>query len=182
MKTTTTFLALILASSLAMAQNVRVGVLGLFHPCQFELSVTAGSALVVHIGGESAESSKIAEVPFNSARKWSSVTLASGETLVLGAPEVVLPRPRTPTLRADQKFVAYVDQIRRVFELAREYDVDIDMHLDFGNTPDDLDATLVCDLTEHYRLGGRVAVHIIHSKASMGGIGTSTIETPARWA
>jgi NitT/TauT family transport system ATP-binding protein len=30
--------------------------------------------------------------------------------------EVVLPRPRTPALRADQKFVAYVDQIRRVFE------------------------------------------------------------------
>jgi cytosine deaminase len=49
-------------------------------------------------------------------------------------------------------------QIRRVFELAREYDVDIDMHLDFGNTPDDLDATLVCDLTEQYKLGGRVAI------------------------
>ncbi|MGZ5932816.1 MAG: amidohydrolase family protein [Rhizomicrobium sp.] len=49
-------------------------------------------------------------------------------------------------------------QIRRVFELAREYDVDIDMHLDFGNTPDDLDATLVCDLTERYKFGGRVAI------------------------
>jgi cytosine deaminase len=49
-------------------------------------------------------------------------------------------------------------QIRRVFELAREYDVDIDMHLDFGNTPDDLDATLVCELTEQYGLGGRVAI------------------------
>jgi cytosine/creatinine deaminase len=49
-------------------------------------------------------------------------------------------------------------QIRRVFELAREYDVDIDMHLDFGNTPDDLDATLVCDLTDQYKFGGRVAI------------------------
>jgi cytosine deaminase len=49
-------------------------------------------------------------------------------------------------------------QIRRVFELARDYDVDIDMHLDFGNTPDDLDATLVCDLTEQYKFGGRVAI------------------------
>jgi cytosine deaminase len=49
-------------------------------------------------------------------------------------------------------------QIRRVFELAREYDVDIDMHLDFGNTPDDFDATLVCDLTDQYKLGGRVAI------------------------
>jgi cytosine/creatinine deaminase len=49
-------------------------------------------------------------------------------------------------------------QIRRVFELAREFDIDIDMHLDFGNTPDDLDVHLVCELTEQHRLGGRVAV------------------------
>ena len=47
-------------------------------------------------------------------------------------------------------------QLRRVFELAREFDVDIDMHLDFGNTPDDLDVLLVCELTEQYGLGGRV--------------------------
>jgi len=52
----------------------------------------------------------------------------------------------------------HAGQIRRVFDLAREYGVDIDMHLDFGNTPDDLDADLVCDLTEQYRLGGRVAI------------------------
>ena len=49
-------------------------------------------------------------------------------------------------------------QIRRVFELAREFGVDIDMHLDFGNAPDDLDVHLVCELTEEYRLGGRVAI------------------------
>ncbi|HBK09505.1 MAG TPA: amidohydrolase [Acetobacteraceae bacterium] len=49
-------------------------------------------------------------------------------------------------------------QIRRIFELAREFDVDIDLHLDVGNTPEDLDALLVCDLTEQYRLGGRVTV------------------------
>ncbi|MEA2930267.1 MAG: cytosine/creatinine deaminase [Hyphomicrobiales bacterium] len=49
-------------------------------------------------------------------------------------------------------------QIRRVFELAREYDVDIDMHLDFGNTPEDLDANLVCELTEKNKFGGRVAI------------------------
>jgi cytosine deaminase len=52
----------------------------------------------------------------------------------------------------------HAGQIRRVFDLAREYDVDIDMHLDFGNTPDDLDAVLVCELTEQHRLGGRVAI------------------------
>jgi cytosine deaminase len=49
-------------------------------------------------------------------------------------------------------------QIRRVFDLAREYDVEIDMHLDFGNAPDDLDTLLVCDLTEQYKLGGRVTI------------------------
>jgi len=49
-------------------------------------------------------------------------------------------------------------QIRRVFDLAQEFDVDIDMHLDFGNTPEDLDIDLVCELTDGYRRGGRVAV------------------------
>ena len=49
-------------------------------------------------------------------------------------------------------------QIRRIFELAREFDVDIDMHLDFGNTPDAPDFPLVCELTEKYRRGGRVTV------------------------
>lgn len=48
--------------------------------------------------------------------------------------------------------------VRRIFELAREYDVDIDMHLDSGNAPVDMDIWQVCDLTEQYRLGGRVAV------------------------
>jgi len=48
-------------------------------------------------------------------------------------------------------------QIHRVFELAREFDVDIDMHLDFGNDTD-MDIHLVCDLTEQYGVGGRVAV------------------------
>ncbi len=47
-------------------------------------------------------------------------------------------------------------QLRRIFELARGFDVDIDMHLDFGNTPDDLDVLLVCELTEQFGLGGRV--------------------------
>jgi cytosine deaminase len=52
----------------------------------------------------------------------------------------------------------HAGQIHRVFELAREFDVDIDMHLDSGNSPDDLDIHLVCELTEKYRLGGRVAI------------------------
>ena len=49
-------------------------------------------------------------------------------------------------------------QIRRVFELACEFDVDIDIHLDVGNTPEAMDIHLVCELTEQYRRGGRVVV------------------------
>jgi cytosine/creatinine deaminase len=49
-------------------------------------------------------------------------------------------------------------QVRRIFELAREYDVDIDMHLDSGTSATDMDIHLVCELTKQYGLGGRVAV------------------------
>jgi cytosine/creatinine deaminase len=49
-------------------------------------------------------------------------------------------------------------QINRVFELAREFDVDIDIHLDVGPTADQLYVHQVCDLTEKYRRGGRVVV------------------------
>ena len=49
-------------------------------------------------------------------------------------------------------------QIDRVFEMAREFDVDIDMHLDFGDTADEFDVIHVCDLTEKFGYGGRVAV------------------------
>ena len=49
-------------------------------------------------------------------------------------------------------------QIRRIFDLAHEYDVDIDIHLDVGNTPEAMNIHLVCELTEQYRRGGRVVV------------------------
>jgi cytosine/creatinine deaminase len=49
-------------------------------------------------------------------------------------------------------------QINRIFELAREFDVDIDIHLDVGPTADHLHVHQVCDLTEQYRRGGRVVV------------------------
>src|SRR3954467_10675316 len=49
-------------------------------------------------------------------------------------------------------------QIDRIFEIAREFDIDIDMHLDFGPDPDDLDLLYVCEQTEKYRYGGRVAI------------------------
>ena len=49
-------------------------------------------------------------------------------------------------------------QIRRIFELALEYDRDIDIHLDVGPSADELDIDLVCDLTERHGYGGRVAI------------------------
>src|SRR5262249_52587540 len=49
-------------------------------------------------------------------------------------------------------------QVRRIFELAREFDVDIDMHLDVGHTPEGMYIHLVRELTEKYRRGGRVVV------------------------
>ena len=49
-------------------------------------------------------------------------------------------------------------QIDRVFALARQFDVDIDMHLDFGESADDLDLDQVCNLTERFGYGGRVTV------------------------
>jgi len=49
-------------------------------------------------------------------------------------------------------------QIDRIFEMAREFDVDIDMHLDFGPNPDDLDLLYVCEQTERFKYGGRVAI------------------------
>jgi cytosine/creatinine deaminase len=49
-------------------------------------------------------------------------------------------------------------QIRRIFDLAREFDVDIDIHLDVGPTADRMNIYLVRELTEKFRRGGRVVV------------------------
>jgi len=47
-----TIVALALANSLLSAENVRIGVLGLFHPREFTLSAADGCAIVVHAGQE----------------------------------------------------------------------------------------------------------------------------------
>ncbi len=49
-------------------------------------------------------------------------------------------------------------QIDRIFEMARQFDVDIDMHLDFGNTAEGMTIEHVCKRTEEHGYGGRVAV------------------------
>src|SRR5262249_5804922 len=52
----------------------------------------------------------------------------------------------------------HAGQINRVFELARRYDIDVDMHIDSGHDPASMDNGLVADLTERYKHGGRVAM------------------------
>jgi len=58
-------------------------------------------------------------------------------------------------------------QIHRVFEMAREFDADIDMHVDSGPTAEHLDTLLVCDLAEKYKWGGRVAVGHVGKLSTM---------------
>ena len=69
--------------------------------------------------------------------------LEKGAPVVGGAPRYDTDRPA---------------QIRRIFALAREYGVDVDIHLDGGHTTDDLDIWQVCDLTDAMGWGGRVAI------------------------
>lgn len=71
------------------------------------------------------------------------------EALKRGAP-VVGGAPRYDTDRPAQ--------IERIFVLAREYDVDVDIHLDGGYTTHDLDIFQVCDLADKLGWGGRVAI------------------------
>ena len=76
--------------------------------------------------------------------------LKNGATVVGAAPNYDTDRPA---------------QIRRVFEMAREFDVDIDMHLDSGASAEELDTLLVCELTEKYGWGGRVAIgHVVEAR------------------
>jgi cytosine deaminase len=58
-------------------------------------------------------------------------------------------------------------QIDRIFELAKEYDVDVDIHLDIGPSFEHLDIYQVCKLTEQNGWGGRVAIGHGSKYASM---------------
>ncbi len=74
--------------------------------------------------------------------------------------------------------VPYIDtdprgQIDRIFEIAREWDVDIDMHLDMGDTPEGMQVEYVCRKTDEYGWGGRVAV---------GHVTQMSLVPPARFA
>ena len=58
-------------------------------------------------------------------------------------------------------------QIDRVFEMACDFDVDIDMHLDFGPTCQDMDIWHVCQRTEEHKYGGRVTVGHVTKATSL---------------
>jgi cytosine deaminase len=49
-------------------------------------------------------------------------------------------------------------QIDRIFAIARDFDVDIDMHLDLAETTQGMQIEYVCRKTEEFGWGGRVAV------------------------
>jgi cytosine deaminase len=49
-------------------------------------------------------------------------------------------------------------QIDRIFKIARDFDAEIDMHLDLAETTDGMQIEYVCRKTEEYGWGGRVAV------------------------
>src|SRR6201995_1206666 len=49
-------------------------------------------------------------------------------------------------------------QIDRIFEIAREFDAEIDMHLDLAETTQNMQIEYVCRKTEELGRGGRVAV------------------------
>jgi cytosine deaminase len=49
-------------------------------------------------------------------------------------------------------------QIDRIFSIARDFDSEIDMHLDLGDTPQGMQIEYVCRKTEEFGWGGRVAV------------------------
>lgn len=49
-------------------------------------------------------------------------------------------------------------QIDIVFELARRYDLDVDLHLDLADTTEAMQIGYVCAVTESHGYGGRVAV------------------------
>src|SRR5262245_46341695 len=69
--------------------------------------------------------------------------LESGASVVGGAP------------RYDSDGPAQID---RIFALAREHDVDVDIHLDMGHTTDDMDIFQVMNLTDRMAWGGRVTI------------------------
>ena len=94
---TTVLLTLMLADVFVHAQDVHVGVLGLFRPHQFALSPVAGSALIVHVGAESVvlEASSGVNIGHISVRG-DNVVLAVGSRILRASKVTVTSRENGP--------------------------------------------------------------------------------------
>ncbi len=68
-------------------------------------------------------------------------------------------------------------QIERVFEMAREFDVDIDFHLDFDTNPEGMTVGDVCELTDTYNYGGRVAIGHVSKLSALDPVELSAVAT-----
>ncbi len=86
-KTAFELLVLMLAGSIACAQDVRIGVLGLFHPRQLTLSALTGSALVVHAAQESFVLEKSSGVDVVDIHVSGGSVLLQTKTLVVRTPQ-----------------------------------------------------------------------------------------------
>src|SRR6202051_4493537 len=83
-------------------------------------------------------------------------------------------------------------QIDRIFAIARDFDAEIDMHLDLADTTDGMQVEYVCRKTEEFGWGGRVAVgHVtqmsllppdrfneIATRLASGGVGVTILPAP----
>ena len=58
-------------------------------------------------------------------------------------------------------------QIDSVYRMARDFDVDVDMHLDFGPTAEGMDLEHVCRRTDEHKYGGRVAIGHVTKATSL---------------
>lgn len=87
--------------------------------------------------------------------------LQEGWTQVLGAESNVvqaLKRGATVVGGAPRYDSNGPAQIERIFALAKDFDVDVDIHADGGYTTHDMSVWQVCDLTDRMGWGGRVAI------------------------
>jgi cytosine deaminase len=89
------------------------------------------------------------------------VFLQEGWTNVPGAESTVvqaLKRGATVVGGAPRYDADGAAQIRRIFALAKDFNVDVDIHGDGGYTTDDMMVWQICDLTDRMGWGGRVAI------------------------
>ena len=87
-------------------------------------------AIGAYAGRSNAGPAKVSEVSFTSTRKWGASTFADGQTLLLGAPEMLID---DPDIR--KRAASYAGQGLRVLSFAASASAPIDGRLPDGRTP-----------------------------------------------